>query len=79
MEKDRQEKQNERWNEWRETDFDNLLKLYTRVTNDFAVAHFTMKDMEDLNEMAMDSSFLLEQIRQRYYLKEDNLRPKIYN
>ena len=68
--KERQEKQQLRWEEWRQKDFDYLLTMYTRVVNDFAVCHFTMRDLEDQKELAEDSSFLLDQLRQRYHMKE---------
>jgi len=75
---ERRERQAERWDEWRKTDFDILLKLYTRIVNDFAVSHFTMRDAEDEKELAMDSSFLLEQLRNRFYdRRESHLRLKL--
>lgn len=66
---EQQKAQQERWEEWRRYDFDRLITLYTRVRDEFSVAHFTLKDMSRQNELTMDSSFLLEQLRERYYLR----------
>lgn len=76
--KQRFKRQSERWEKWRQSDFDRLLQDYTRVTHDFALSSFTMRPVEDINELAQDSSFLLEQLRMRFYQRqEDRFRPQI--